>query len=370
MTQLAALGYVSGSMPATRSVNVTVFQPELAFEGLNLYNSGHAPEAVLIDMTGRVLHRWSYVFRDAFPDSAARAGIENLEHWRRVHLYENGDLLAIYEGFGLIKLDRDSNLIWANDLAFHHDVFVDDEGLIYGLTHELMVLPRIHEYEPLKLDSITILTDDGRLVRQVPLLEAFERSPYASFLGTMPEFGDVFHTNTIEVLDGTQAHRSPAFAKGNILISVRHMSVIAIVDTEAEQVVWALAGQWKGQHQPTFLEQGNILLFDNHGHGGRTKVIEFDPFTQAIVWSYDGSPQTPLYSHTCGSNQRLPNGNTLITESNQGRALEVTPDRRVAWEYFTPHRAGENGELVATLFEVVRLPPAYVAAWLEVPEER
>ena len=36
------------------------------------------------------------------------------------------------------------------------------------------------------------------------LLEAFERSSYASLLKTMEREGDVFHTNTLEVLDGNR----------------------------------------------------------------------------------------------------------------------------------------------------------------------
>ena len=66
-----------------------------------------------------------------------------------------------------------------------------------------------------------------------------------------------------------------------------------------------------------------------------------------------------LFSKTLGSCQRLPNGNTLITESENGRALEVTRDKRVVWEFYNPHRAGARGELVAVLFEMLRLPPDF-----------
>jgi hypothetical protein len=34
-----------------------------------------------------------------------------------------------------------------------------------------------------------------------------------------------------------------------------------------------------------------------------------------------------------------------------GRALEVTPDGEIAWDFFSPHRAGPNNELVATLWK-------------------
>jgi len=50
----------------------------------------------------------------------------------------------------------------------------------------------------------------------------------------------------------------------------------------------------------------------------------------------------------------LPNGNTLITESENGKAFEVTPEGKIVWEFFNPHRAGDNNELIAALYDVVR----------------
>jgi hypothetical protein len=35
--------------------------------------------------------------------------------------------------------------------------------------------------------------------------------------------------------------------------------------------------------------------------------------------------------------QRLPNGNTLITEGMHGRIFQVTPSGEVVWEYLTPY---------------------------------
>jgi hypothetical protein len=64
-----------------------------------------------------------------------------------------------------------------------------------------------------------------------------------------------------------------------------------------------------------------------------------------------------MISKEGGSVARLPNGNTLITVSESGRALEVTREGEVVWEFFSPHRAGSKNELVATVWEVMRLPP-------------
>jgi hypothetical protein len=107
-----------------------------------------------------------------------------------------------------------------------------------------------------------------------------------------------------------------------------------------------------------------MLLFDNHHAPGQSEVIEFDPFSQQVLWSYTGTTDKLFYTANCGSSERLPNGNTLITESNNGRAFEVTPDKTIVWEFYNPHRVGQNIEFIATLFEVIRLGPEFPLNWM------
>ena len=212
-------------------------------------------------------------------------------------------------------------------------------------------------------DYITILSPKGEIVKEHSLFKCFANSDYAYILNNMRRTGDTFHTNTIQVFDGRLSHISPLFKKGNVLVAPLYLNSIAIVDLDKNRVVWALKGSendmWDGMHEPVLLENGNILLFDNHwekeGITGHSKVIEFNPFTREIVWQYKGSEEHPFYSKTCGTNQRLPNGNTLITESDNGRAFEVTKDGTIVWEYVSPHRAGENSELIATLLHLHRI---------------
>jgi hypothetical protein len=189
------------------------------------------------------------------------------------------------------------------------------------------------------------------------------QSPYSSFAEQAAQF-DVLHTNTLEILAGRLQTVSQAFRPGNVLISASYANAIGVVDMDSEQVVWALAGPWHRQHQPTVLENGNMLIFDNNGSHGFSKVIEFNPFTLEIPWSYEGDAENGFGAPALGSAIRLPNGNTLITESTAGRAFEVAPDNRIVWEFMNPERAGENGELVAVIPEMVRIDQDFDMTWL------
>ena len=361
--QLRAIGYLSGSTPP-RGNGVTVNERERASSGLNLYTSGHEPGAILMDMQGNELHRWRFEYRDVFPDSVW-VDHPNTEWWRRVYLYPNGDVLAIFEGFALVKIDKDSKLIWASPVSAHHDMDVLPGGDIYVLSREAHLIPRVNEREPVLEDFVSILGPDGKEKRRISLLEAFEGSDFEHLYRSQKRtHGDLFHTNSLEVLDGRLAGRVPAFQSGRILTSMNNLSAIAVVDLDSERVVWARKGGNRGQHDPKILDDGHLLLFDNRGRPGRSSVIEFDLVVGRPVWQYRGSEESPFFSKHLGAAQRLPNGNTLITESNSGRAFEVTRDNRTVWEFYNPHRAGENDQFIATIFELLRLPPEFPTDWI------
>ncbi len=361
---LMAVPYLQGYRPARApSAAVTVDRPE-AWRGLNLYVSGHAPEARLVDMEGRLLHRWSYPlerFRpEVFEDPATRDQFRKLEYFRRARLLPDGKLLAIFEGLGLVELDPDSHLLWAYRGGAHHDLDVDHEGRILVLDREGTTLPWLDPDHGVLEDMITELSPEGRVLDRISIPEAFRDSLYAPLLERRGPPPDEFHTNTLEILDGSLAEKSPAFRRGNLLISVLQLDTVAVIDPRSKKVVWAETGMWRKQHQPTVLANGHLLVFDNTGPGeDRSRVLELDPFSQQVFWHFGGDPGTDLYSQTLGSAQRLPNGDTLITESENGRAFEVDHDGRTVWQFLSPHRVGEHGELVAVLFEMVRLPPDF-----------
>lgn len=74
-------------------------------------------------------------------------------------------------------------------------------------------------------------------------------------------------------------------------------------------------------------------------------MLEIDPVTLEIVWQMtpkEAGYLMPLdanrfYSPFISGMQRLPNGNTMITEGSHGRIFEVTPEHELVWEYVCPY---------------------------------
>lgn len=71
----------------------------------------------------------------------------------------------------------------------------------------------------------------------------------------------------------------------------------------------------------------NVLITDNPNH----RVIEINPVTNNVVWSYGGSPTLRFPNEAT----KLTNGNILIADTYNHRIVEVRPDQTIAWTYGT-----------------------------------
>ncbi len=372
--KLQSIGYFDGSQQAPDKQNVTIYDKNRSYRGLNLVVSGHAPEAILMNMEGQTVHKWKCDAFSAWPDfdPNERFGgktTSNHLYWRRAFLMENGDLLAIFEGIGLIKLDKDSNVLWSKLNGAHHDLHIAKNGDIYVLTRTAHINKEFKPKKPILEDYICILNSDGRELKKISLLELIENSNFEPILKKISkDIGDIFHTNTIELIENQPDDKLGPFKKETVLLSILNLNFVCAVDLEKGAAYWGESNLWFGQHQPTLLPNGNVLVFNNNTGVsdlvGESGVLEFDPNTRDVVWQYKGTNDNPFYTPTCGSCQRLPNKNTLIVESDPGRAFEVSSNKEIVWEYINPNRAGDENQYIATLFDVVRLDKDFTTTWL------
>lgn len=344
---------------------VVAISPGNAYGGYTVFTSSYAPKAWLVDMEGNVVHEWHVPFEKAWPkpDHIAMEVPAHLRLINRLYLYPNGDLLVIYIGvgstpfgYGMAKVDKDSNVLWTYDRKVHHDAAVDTKGSIYTLTHQIRnqtkkglehIGPGYFE------DFLVILDQSGNVRKRISFYDAFYDSPFRFYLTELerrPAFdateGDLLHPNTVELVTKEVAGKAPMLKEGHVLVSFRNTSLLAILDPVSETVTWAGFGPWHLQHDPRFLPDGTVVMFDNFGHfgeGGQSRVIRVSLETGGILWQYTGTKESPVFSAYHGSVDPLPNGNVLVTESLGGRIFEVTPEKEIVWDYRSPWRVDDEG---------------------------
>jgi hypothetical protein len=346
-------------------------KPDKTCDGFTLCMYGGGSRALLLNMRGDIVHQWHVPFSQLWrAPPHLRGPIDDAAvYFNDGYLYPNGDLVVVVEGpidvrnssngYGLAKLDKDSRVLWKYPRHCHHDVTVDEDGVIYAITNEVVqTLPAGLEFipTPCMVDLIDVISPEGKEIKRISLIEALKDSPYAPLFGALErprQFGegatpglpgamvsralddslrrDVLHTNAVKVLSRALAPKFPMFKAGQILVSMRSLDAIAVLDPDSGKIVWAARGPWRAQHDPAFLDSGRLLLFDNLGSARSSRVLEYDPQTQALPWSYPAEKGTPFLSRIRGMSQRLPNGNTLVVNSVGGEVFEVTADQEVVW---------------------------------------
>ncbi len=356
--QLSSMGYVDGTVDADVDRSGVIINLEGETQpGLNFYSSRKQSRAQLIDMKGAVVHEWS------------RPGMGG---WQHVTLLPDGSVIGLVKDKKMFKVDEDSNLLWTYEGRVHHDLDVGPDGHIFVLSRTNRMMPRYHDDYPTVDDQVIEVSPEGVELRRISVLGLIENSPYAFLLNDgdsltarkvsranphrkKNEF-DILHSNHVEVFDGSLADQHPMFAKGNLLLSPRNTHTIMVANPDTEEIVWVWgSSQLIFPHHPTVTKDGTILVFNNGREATGSQVIEVDPKTNDIVWSY--GPTKGFYSQMRGSNLRLDNGNTLITESDTGYVFEVAPSGKVVWEFRNPHIKRKK-KLRMAIWRMARVDPA------------
>ena len=318
--------------PARKS-GVTILKRGKCHGCYRLYNSRNAEVARMIDIDGKEVHRWAY------PQGKS---------WHYAEMLPNGNLLAIIKDVMILELDFSSKLVWKMKTRAHHDFARLANGNTLVVSRRRLKDPWSDSGRRISFDVIYEQTPKNKTVWEWKVQEhARELAALVDVkIPIAGRWGDWPHINTCESLpDNPAAKKDPRFAAGNILICGRHIDTIAVIERKTGRIVWAWGpGEIYGPHMPTMLPDGHILLYDNGQNAetkvrGYTRVIEMDPLTGKIVWQYRADPPESFNSPSRGSNQRLPNGNTLIAETDSARLFEVTREGEIVWEFHNPDRA-------------------------------
>ena len=405
-----------------------VVSTDRAWPGLNLYGGRTSTDALLVDMQGRVVKKWS---APQFQRRPVAAQYEFVADWinesrgfTHVELDGHGGIYGNVGLDSLTRMDKDGHVTWRIQHFIHHDIArsadndkfyalmarirdVEYRGTTVPIVDDLIgefdaktgkKLAEFSIYDLLAAHSTRLPALERNMNKLKDYVETLRQAPQAKrpaaipttklelvvdLLGLGRDVGlstseellvailtdaDILHTNTVEVLPATQG---AIWQAGQLLISMRNLHTIAIVDLSTRSLVWAWGdGHLGRQHDPHPLPNGHIVLFDNGWMvRDQSRALQVDPSSNEIVWEYPRaglcSPSTRntpeglehcFFSVTMGGAQPLPNGNLLITDGRNGRAVEVTPDHKKAWEYFNPTRPRSEDGFIGTIYRVTRVP--------------
>lgn len=322
------------SVAFTSIKGITFYDTSRVYSGLTLLIPVSGTGIWLIDMLGEFVHYWDIGHKPSYYGELLPNG--NVLAGGKV---DNGPL-ADLEGAGgiLLELDWKGNVVWQyQDPYLHHGFYRMKNG-------NTLVLKWVEVPEEIARevqgggigteregimwgDAIQEITGEGKIAWQWIGHEHLD--PKIDTTCLICPRSTWTHANAVVELPD-----------GDILTCFMKNGTIAIIDKKTGSIKWRWGTtELEHPHSPVAMDNGNILIFNNGLHGrngvisrGRSQILEIDPNTRKIVWSFQ-SKEADFYSSTMSSCQRLPNGNTFICEGTWGRLFEVTLTGDLVWEY-------------------------------------
>ena len=277
--------------------------------------------------------------------------------------------IAAHVGGCLVVYNKDLDIIWKKNLYVDHDLIItpDNKIMVYSVDYDTINNLNI------RFDNIYCFDTLGKQIYKWSTLDQYKylltymfentnafrykisnsKNPDTllykiskSLTGITKNENDreLFHMNAFQMIPSNSSEKKDsAFRKGNLLLSFCNyndslLSFIAIVNPANYKILWHyVQKEGKQIHTPSMLENGNILMYVNSSckkSNDSSSVIEVNPLTKQVVWEYVEKFPDPQPRCSHGSCQRLPNGNTLISNIS-GYIYEVTPNNKIVWQWYT-----------------------------------
>jgi outer membrane protein assembly factor BamB len=322
-------------------------------------------------MDGRVVHRWTFKhihpgygrllnngnllmtgsdvnLPDAPKDEPTKPPLPFEQHVTRLGGYHTT----------LVEVDWHGDIVWEYENRYqHHDFYRFENG--NTMVPEWVELPDdLHkkvrggfkmprERLPRLLgDDLVEVDKEGKEVRRIHIWKLLD--PVKDPIYPTTRRWEWTHVNSIDVN-----------AKGDIVFSARNTNRVAIIDADSGEIRWKF-DRTHGQHNTTWVNDKNIQVYDNGQ--ATSRVIEIDPETNEIIWTYHGVPFSQFFSGHISGASRLDSGNVLVCEGTSGRLFEVNQAREVVWEWINPFvNNNKRGEATVSIYRAHRYLPDHPA---------
>ena len=343
------------------TINETMDDSNVLLSGF--FDNGNAIR--LIRRDGSIVAHWPVSFLNLFPEYEGVYGRPATDWNVDTHgalILPDGSVVFNFEYNGLVKLDRCGRLVWTLEKPTHHSVEVAEDGGFWVPSTRQITADDVPQYPPFTTpyfeDSIMKVSEEGEVLLETGVVGIFYANGLEAILTATGESipanwdwdREVVHLNKIAELKRSMSADFPAFAAGDLLLSIRELNMLVVVDPLTEQVKWWKIGPWIRQHDPEFKEGGTISVFNNNIYKSAfgidnpydtsnpwiprvSNIMEIDPVTEVHHVVYGGKKDMEFLSIIRGDHELTPRGGLLITEFEAGRVFETASDGRVIWEF-------------------------------------
>ena len=306
--------------------------------------AGHSAFKLIRLSDKKVMHNWVpdiqeiMRIRDKGRPISESSNKGNIVLWHPL-LASDGSIVFNTEDRSLIKIGKDSKVLWSLDGIFHHSQEFDAEGNIWASSVMEKNPAFISRYfDDYRDDALAQISADGKLLQQRSISKILLDNGYRGLLlGIGPMERDPLHLNDIQPALKTTEH----WEKDDLLVSIRNKSTVFLYRPSTNKIIWLQTGPWLNQHDVDFIDDHRISIFGNNiirnksydFIDGHNEVYIFDFRTNELTTPYTAFlKNAKVKTMTGGRSEILANGDVFIEETDFGRMLRGN-SRNTIWQY-------------------------------------
>jgi len=303
----------------------------------------------------KVLHTWVPSQSAIFEKSLGLSDnpTKNIDTFVILHplLLKDGGLVFNTNLGPLVRIDFCGNLAWVISRNFHHSLEVDSHGNL--VTCIVLRGEGPGTRFPIIDDGFALVSLDGEIIKEYSVTDILLKNGHRGLIYGIGQFEkDRIHLN-----DAQPILKDSENAKiGDIALSIRNLSTVALVDLESDKIKWLKTGPWLNQHDVNHLSDDRYSIFGNDmirrsndgGNfvkNGRSEIYIYDQLNDTVSRPFSAIMATEkIKTFTEGRLDILENGDAFIEQQNLSRILRVSKNR-VRWEYVNKISDDTVGEI-------------------------
>lgn len=312
-------------------------------------------EVVDLD-SGKTVHAWrpDVDAINALSDMPEKVMHLKRDYGRRRYMQHHpvalDDGSLVYHGMGspLVKIDACSRVVWTVDGDFNHSIEQDGDGDFWTIeTFHPPTVPFVDEN--FDDDAIAEISPEGRVLFAKSAAQILIDAGLDHIVYSHDKYDeDPIHLNDVQ----PATFDSPYWKKGDLFISLRNPSMVALYRPSTNEIIWRQQGPWLMQHDIDIISDHEIAVYNNNTiatpKGGKTvgsnDIIIYDFATGETRRPFSaGFEKNQIRTETNGLFRFLPDGSVMVEEHDYGRLLAITPDGDVRWSFI--NRAQKDGRV-------------------------
>ncbi len=247
--------------------------------------------------------------------------------------------LVVQNTSPLIRLDACARPVWTLPGIFHHSAAPDGAGGLWVSAHlEPQTIPNVRK--TFVEDAIVHVSGTGEVISTVSVPQVLAVAGH----GRLVWGGDIYSDDPLHLNDVEPVWQDgPHWKAGDLLLSLRNASAIALYRPAEERIVWVRTGPWVNQHDVDVVDDRRFSVFDNHRFNGPGEYAWVEGSNGVLIHDLETGQTTSPWAEALVANEvrtvsegladLAPDGGVMVEETNYGRLLFLDAAGEERWSF-------------------------------------